>query len=101
LVETVPWPPDRKRIDIGSIYVSHDRLTAATGWEPTVDLADGLRETIGFYREHGDHYWTEPAELPPAGQSAKERGHGGSGERNPLRDVGPAARIASRTRSTG
>jgi UDP-glucose 4-epimerase len=57
-VETVPWPPDREKIDIGSIYVDHSRLTALTGWRPTVDLERGLRETIGFYREHGDHYWS-------------------------------------------
>jgi UDP-glucose 4-epimerase len=57
-VDTVEWPPERKKIDIGSIYVDHARLTAATGWEPTVSLEDGLRRTIEFYREHGEHYWS-------------------------------------------
>src|SRR4051794_14543490 len=56
-VHTSPWPPEREKIDIGSIYVDHTRLTEATGWEPTVDLSEGLRETIEFYREHGEHYW--------------------------------------------
>jgi UDP-glucose 4-epimerase len=56
-VQTAPWPPEREKIDIGSIYVDHARLTEATGWEPTVGLRDGLRETIEFYREHGEHYW--------------------------------------------
>ena len=57
-VETVPWPPDREKIDIGSIYVDHALLTETTGWKPTVSLRDGLAETIAFYREHGEHYWT-------------------------------------------
>ena len=57
-VETVPWPPERKKIDIGSIYVDHSRLTALTGWEPRVGLREGLAETLAFYREHGDHYWS-------------------------------------------
>ena len=57
-VETIPWPPERKRIDIGSIYVDHSRLSAATGWKPSVGLADGLNETIRFYQHHGEHYWT-------------------------------------------
>ncbi len=57
-VETVPWPPERKRIDIGSIYVDHTRLTEAVGWEPKVPLRDGLSETFAFYREHGEHYFT-------------------------------------------
>jgi UDP-glucose 4-epimerase len=57
-VETVPWPPERKKIDIGSIYVDHTRLTDLTGWEPQVGLREGLAETFAFYREHGEHYWT-------------------------------------------
>jgi UDP-glucose 4-epimerase len=57
-VELVPWPEERKRIDIGSIYVDHTRLTEATGWRPTVALRDGLERTMAFYREHGEHYWT-------------------------------------------
>ena len=57
-VETVPWPPEREKIDIGSIYVSHDRLADATGWEPLVSLRDGLDRTLAFYREHGEHYWS-------------------------------------------
>lgn len=58
-VETVPWPPERKRIDIGSVYVDHRRLTDLTGWMPRVDLEEGLAETLAFYREHGEHYWSK------------------------------------------
>jgi UDP-glucose 4-epimerase len=57
-VETAPWPPEREKIDIGSIYVDHGRLTELTGWEPNVSLAEGLERTIGFYKEHGEHYWS-------------------------------------------
>jgi nucleoside-diphosphate-sugar epimerase len=57
-VETVPWPPERERIDIGSIYVDHSRLTEATGWEPKVGLRDGLAETIEFYKHHRAEYWS-------------------------------------------
>jgi UDP-glucose 4-epimerase len=57
-VETAPWPPERKKIDIGSIYVSHDRLNELTGWSPQVSLREGLERTIGFYKEHSEHYWS-------------------------------------------
>lgn len=57
-VETAPWPNERKKIDIGSIHVSHDRLTELTGWNPRVSLREGLDRTIAFYKEHGEHYWT-------------------------------------------
>ena len=56
-VEKAPWPPEREKIDIGSIYVDHARLTEATGWEPKVGLREGLAETIEFYKQHGDRYW--------------------------------------------
>jgi UDP-glucose 4-epimerase len=56
-VETVAWPPDREKIDIGSIYVDHSRLSRETGWAPSVGLREGLARTIEFYREHGEHYW--------------------------------------------
>lgn len=57
-VETAPWPNERKKIDIGSIHVSHGRLTELTGWNPRVSLREGLDRTIAFYKEHGEHYWT-------------------------------------------
>jgi UDP-glucose 4-epimerase len=57
-VRTVPWPPERKKIDIGSIYLDHTRLSKTTGWQPKVTLRDGLRKTIEFYKVHGAHYWT-------------------------------------------
>jgi dTDP-glucose 4,6-dehydratase/UDP-glucose 4-epimerase len=57
-VDTVPWPEERAKIDIGSIYVSHARLTELAGWEPRVGLREGLERTFAFYRRHGEHYWT-------------------------------------------
>ena len=57
-VETIPWPAERKRIDVGSVYLDGTKLRRSVGWEPTVELTDGLRRTIEFYREHGRHYWS-------------------------------------------
>jgi UDP-glucose 4-epimerase len=55
-VEYVDWPADKKAIDIGSFYADSSRFAAATGWAPRTALADGLRETIAFYRAHWQHY---------------------------------------------
>jgi UDP-glucose 4-epimerase len=57
-VGPVPWPEERKKIDVGSIYVDHARMTEITGWEPKVGLEEGLERTLAFYREHGEHYWS-------------------------------------------
>jgi len=53
----VPFPPDRKAIDIGSIYVDDAKLRRVLGWAPTVDLREGLTRTVAFYRAHREHYW--------------------------------------------
>jgi UDP-glucose 4-epimerase len=57
-VEYVEWPADKKAIDIGSFYADWSKFHHATGWTPQVALADGLRRTIAFYRQHYDRYVT-------------------------------------------
>jgi UDP-glucose 4-epimerase len=55
--ELVPFPPDRKAIDIGDFYADFSRIRAELGWEPRVTLRDGLERTLAFYRAEGQHYW--------------------------------------------
>ncbi len=38
----VDWPPDARRIDIGSFYSDSSRFTAMTGWQPAVTLEAGF-----------------------------------------------------------
>jgi UDP-glucose 4-epimerase len=54
--EIVPFPADRKLIDIGDYYGSFARFQEATGWEPRVDLPEGLRRSVEFFRQHQEHY---------------------------------------------
>lgn len=56
-VETVPFPEDRRVIDIGDYYADDAKLRAALGWQPLVTLEEGLAATIEYYREHGARYW--------------------------------------------
>jgi UDP-glucose 4-epimerase len=49
-VKYVPWPDDKKRIDIGSFYSDSSKFTRTTGWQPAVALREGFRRTIDFYR---------------------------------------------------
>ena len=52
----VPFPAERKRIDIGDFYADTARVRKALGWEPKVPLRQGLAETIAWYRKHKEHY---------------------------------------------
>ncbi len=53
----VPFPPEKKRIDIGDYYGDYSKIREALGWEPRVPLREGLSKTIEYYREHKAHYW--------------------------------------------
>jgi UDP-glucose 4-epimerase len=55
-VRFVEWPPDKKRIDIGSFYSDSTRFCDRVGWTPSVDLREGLRRTIDFYRQNMSKY---------------------------------------------
>jgi len=55
--EVVPFPPERRAIDIGDYFTHAEKIRAALGWKATVPLEDGLRRTLAYYREHGEAYW--------------------------------------------
>jgi UDP-glucose 4-epimerase len=57
----VPFPPEKKAIDIGSVYADYNKITRALGWVPTTDMREGLERTFAFYRQHRDAYWGELA----------------------------------------
>jgi UDP-glucose 4-epimerase len=59
-VRYVDWPAENKAIDIGSFYADSTRFTSATGWRSHVELAEGLRRTVAFYREHYKRYVAGP-----------------------------------------
>src|SRR5262252_1762118 len=58
--ELVPFPPERKAIDIGSIYVDDRKIRRVLKWRPHVDMREGLSRTIDFYRAHRSEYWAQP-----------------------------------------
>lgn len=55
--EMVPFPADRKPIDIGDYYADYRLLQGRVGWKPAVSLREGLARTLAFYRENRAFYW--------------------------------------------
>ena len=53
----VPFPEDKKRIDIGDYYGDYSKIETTLGWKPQVSLRDGLGDAIEFYRQNKEHYW--------------------------------------------
>ena len=54
--EIVPFPEDRKIIDIGDYYADYRKIRSQLGWKPATPLAEGLGKTLDYYREHYDSY---------------------------------------------
>lgn len=53
----IPFPPDRKQIDIGDYYADYRLIRGKLGWQPRVTLREGIARTLEFYREHREKYW--------------------------------------------
>jgi UDP-glucose 4-epimerase len=56
--QIVPFPADRKAIDIGDYYSDFKKINSVLGWMPEVSLNDGLRRSLDYYLQHYKHYWT-------------------------------------------
>jgi nucleoside-diphosphate-sugar epimerase len=48
-----PFPPERKKIDIGDYYADFGKIRAQLGWSPRVPLGEGLRRTLAHFRRVG------------------------------------------------
>lgn len=55
-----PMPPERAAIDVGDYATDASALRNACGWQPKVDLQDGLRRTLGHFRTRL-RQWVEAA----------------------------------------
>ncbi len=53
----VPFPADRKAIDIGDYFTAGDKIRDTLGWAPSIGLEEGLRRSLDYYAEHGEAYW--------------------------------------------
>lgn len=55
-IRHVPFPPERKRIDVGSVTIDWSRIRNELGWSPGVAVDDGLARSIRYYEQHLDRY---------------------------------------------
>ena len=54
--ELVPFPAERKAIDIGDYFSNYSLATELLGWTPQTSLADGLSRTLDYYRARLQSY---------------------------------------------
>ena len=54
--KTIPFPEEKKKIDIGSYYSDYSKISEELGWKPLIDLKKGLKLTVDFYKENMEYY---------------------------------------------
>lgn len=54
--ELIPFPPERKAIDIGDYYGSSQLIELTLGWSPKVLLNEGLKNTYSYYEQYHSEY---------------------------------------------
>lgn len=55
-IRSVPFPPERKRIDVGSVTIDWSRIRRELGWSPRIEVDDGLTRSIRYYERHLERY---------------------------------------------
>jgi UDP-glucose 4-epimerase len=55
--QLVPFPAQRKAIDIGDYYGDFRKISSELGWRPKTTLRDGLRVTMEYFGSYAHHYW--------------------------------------------
>lgn len=53
----MPFPSEKKRIDIGDYYGDYGKIQRILGWQPRVGLKEGLQQTVAYYVQYRDRYW--------------------------------------------
>ena len=57
--ELIPFPPERKSIDIGDYFSDFSLISDELNWIPKVGLEEGLHKTVEFYKENRHAYWED------------------------------------------
>lgn len=55
--EFAPFSPERQAQEPGDFYSNIDKIRRLVGWSPQIALADGLQQTVAFYRANKSQYW--------------------------------------------
>jgi nucleoside-diphosphate-sugar epimerase len=54
--QMIPFPEDKKAIDVGDFICDYSAFRDQVGWEPKVDFKEGIQRSIEYYREEFEHY---------------------------------------------
>ena len=54
--QMIPFPEDRKAIDVGDFICDYSAFRDQFGWEPKVNFEDGIQLSLEYFRSEIEHY---------------------------------------------
>jgi len=55
----VPFPPIKNVLTSATTMATNGKIQKTLAWQPVVCSERGLRRTVAYYIQYGDHYWGE------------------------------------------
>jgi nucleoside-diphosphate-sugar epimerase len=52
----VPFPEDRKAIDVGDFICDYCSFSSAFGWEPKIKFEEGIKRSLEYFQSELEHY---------------------------------------------
>src|SRR5579885_776642 len=62
------FTPERKAQEPGDFYSDISKIKRIVGWEPRIELENGIANTIDYYEKYRDYYWTRVENAEPKGK---------------------------------
>jgi len=57
--DIVPFPSERKVIDIGDYYGDYRKIRSKLNWKPKTTLPEGLKKTLDYFHQYAKFYWDD------------------------------------------
>ena len=54
--ELVPFPEERKAIDVGDFISDYSKFQSSFGWNPKVSFTEGIKTSFDYFRKELQHY---------------------------------------------
>lgn len=55
--ELIPFPEGIKAIEIGDYIADYSKFKKAEGWNPKINIDEGLKRTFEYYDKYKQYYW--------------------------------------------
>ncbi len=56
-VKYQPWPADYLNVETGDYITDISKIKKLINWQPTINLHDGIKQTVKYYSEFKSNYW--------------------------------------------